>query len=130
MYSNEMLQRYPHETPGYRIDTFTLEGQKWLEEDYNKGGSSSYKLTCQHCDYVFYAKRPDAKWCSYRCRNDAYIIQRKERREQQRFKTCVVCKIEFKAKRKDAKYCSPACRQKEHRTKKQYVTDVGCAELC
>ena len=69
-----------------------------------------YKRECLHCGTTFYARYPLRRYCSYRCRNDAWIQRRKQYREMARLKVCEYCGEEFKAKRKDAKYCSDSHR--------------------
>ncbi len=83
------------------------------------------KLTCKHCGEVFYAHKYRARYCSYRCANDAFIARRKMRREKAREKVCAYCKQPFKAKRKDAKYCCEshrvrACQLRNHPSKIVY----------
>lgn len=100
------------------------ECQESLAEDYAKGyyRPGCYQVNCFLCGKVFYARRPEARYCSYRCTNDANIARRRDRRKQARNKYCAYCKKAFTAKRRDAKYCSPACRQASYR---QYVTNTG-----
>ena len=86
--------------------------QQYDENEYCRGyGWGCYKLECQHCKKTFYAMYPYAKWCSYRCRNDAGILRRKEQRKKARHKVCLECKVAFVGTRNDAKYCSHTCRQ-------------------
>lgn len=70
---------------------------------------------CVICGDEFICCHPRTKYCSYRCINDAYIITRRERKNQERDKVCIVCNKEFHAKRKDAMYCCAACKQKAYR---------------
>jgi len=105
--------------------------QKELAADYARDVEmgwmpGSYKLSCQHCGATFYRWYPLAKWCSYRCRNDAHIQRRRERRRLARMKKCHECGAPFEARRCDAKFCSVACRQRAHRRR---VTDAGCANI-
>jgi predicted nucleic acid-binding Zn ribbon protein len=78
------------------------------------------RLTCVRCGGEFTARHPLALYCSYRCRNDAYIERRRERRAASfdGKKTCGVCGEEFTAARSDAKTCSAACRQKAYRRRR------------
>lgn len=85
-----------------------------------------YVCHCWHCGQQFSAKYPLAKWCSYRCCNDAYVERRRERRRIARQKTCAECGVDFEASRKDAKYCTLKCKQKAYR--KRTVTEVGCGK--
>lgn len=84
------------------------------EEEYEKYKDSPflgpYKKECEYCGETFYAFYPLRKYCSYRCKNDAYIERRKERKKKARKKTCEYCGKEFQAGRVDAKYCSSKCR--------------------
>lgn len=77
----------------------TLEN--WWNE-YGKDSSSCYKIICAFCGKVFYARTPKAKYCSYRCTNDAYITKRKQRKKLEREKICPVCGKPFQAKKKTA----------------------------
>ncbi|MBG9940590.1 hypothetical protein ABD77_00790 [Brevibacillus formosus] len=100
--------------------TYTERGQQILREQYVRGwydlpGSRCYRRNCHHCSVEFFAQRPEARYCSYRCTNDAYIKRRKLRREENREKKCVACGVDFTAKRNDAKYCCGACKQKAYR---------------
>ena len=82
---------------------------------------------CVVCGKAFDSFRPDlARYCSYRCSNDAYIAWRREQRRSRRRKTCCRCGLPFEAKRVDAKHCSGACRQASYR---QHVTDAGCGRF-
>lgn len=70
--------------------------------------------TCQHCSRPFIGSTR-AKWCSSRCRNDAYMERRRIRKEAARHKECVHCGEPFVAQRVDAKYCTNMCRQRSYR---------------
>lgn len=89
-------------------------------------GPGCHKLTCSVCGSTFFATRPDALYCGYRCRNDAYIARRRERRAAARRKRCEHCGAPFEAKRRDTRYCSNACRQATYRLR---VTDRGCGNI-
>lgn len=107
-----------------------LSEQEKLKRKYESEWNDVYgvhKCTCFVCGTVFYTKLERGKYCSYRCRNDGYIMRRKQRHEQALIKKCSVCGIEFKAKRTDAKYCSCACKQSAYR--KAHVTDKGLSEI-
>ncbi|KXA94715.1 hypothetical protein AKJ36_02335 [candidate division MSBL1 archaeon SCGC-AAA259I07] len=83
------------------------------EEDYERRSDISggpYKKECAFCGEMFYAYYPTRKYCSYRCKNDAYIERRRQRKKEARKKTCQYCGEEFQAGRVDAKYCSSKCR--------------------
>jgi hypothetical protein len=90
--------------------------------------SYSYKINCHTCGKVFYCRRPEGKYCSYRCRNDGYIARRKIRNLKKRQKVCTVCGVSFTAKRKDTLYCSPKCKQREYRNRK-LVTGNSCGNV-
>ncbi len=64
------------------------------------------------CGRVFYAARPQARYCDSRCRNHAYI-ERRRLRVAERQRVCPSCGTVFQAARSDAVYCSSACRQTE-----------------
>lgn len=105
----------------------TVRNQDELKVAYGKQLSehvllhSIHKFNCHHCGKEAYAEYPHAKYCSYRCTNDAYIKRRKERRQEARKKNCMMCGRRFEAKRNDAKYCSLACKQSSYRRR---VTDT------
>lgn len=54
---------------------------------------------------------PSKKYCSPKCRIDAYHQRIKERKLSKRKKPCEVCKNSFTA-RSNARFCSAKCRQK------------------
>jgi hypothetical protein len=74
-----------------------------------------YKRACTVCGAVFYARRPEAKYCSQRCSNNGCIRQRRERAKLSRHKKCASCGKEFDSARKDGRYCSSACKQSAYR---------------
>jgi len=59
------------------------------------------------------------RYCSIRCRNDAYIERRRRRRKKALKKVCQHCGREFRPKRSDARYCSTRCRVAAHRRRKR-----------
>ena len=76
------------------------------------------KKKCAFCGREYLAHYRGAKrrmYCSYRCRNDAYIEQRRIRGMKSREKVCQHCGADFKANRRDARYCSPRCRVATYR---------------
>lgn len=79
------------------------------QKDY-EDGYIAYKRECDHCGKTFYAFSDRRRYCSYRCKNDAYIKLEKQRRQMARNKVCEYCGEKFVAKRKDTKYCSPSHR--------------------
>lgn len=106
----------------YRKECWTCaeeDRQKRLAEQYATGfhgyGSGCYKIACVVCGTEFYAEMPTARYCSYRCRNDASIERQKARRLAKRQRTCPACGKAFVGTRSDAVFCSGACRQKNHR---------------
>lgn len=88
--------------------------QKALESARRLGDSVS---TCTVCGRIVTGRN---KYCSDRCRNDAYLERRRQRHAASLRKTCAVCGKPFTAKRADAIYCSPACKQAAYRGR---VTD-------
>jgi len=96
-----------------------------LKKMYNEDPQGIYKINCVVCNKEFYCKRPEGKYCSYRCRNDAYIQNRRLRKQIEKQKSCVVCGVSFLAKRKDSLYCSAKCKQQIYRER---VTDNGCGK--
>ena len=87
------------------------------EQDYREG--YAYRRKCQNCGKIFYSFYPLRRYCSYGCRNEAYVKRRRKRREASREKICLYCGEPFKAKRKDAKYCSNSCRVLAYRKRKK-----------
>jgi endogenous inhibitor of DNA gyrase (YacG/DUF329 family) len=104
------------------------ENQDELKREYEFWGGTyaSYKIKCWVCGKEFYSYSPHARYCSYRCKNDANIRYRAFRCLIAREKICAYCNKRFTAKRKDAKYCSKACKQASYR---RHVTDKGFAKL-
>ncbi len=87
--------------------------------------SKKYHATyrkCVFCGDTFKGVR-DAKYCSYRCVNDAYIARRRERRRQRRANAnkCIVCGAHVEQASgcvKLRRYCSNACKQRAYRQRK------------
>lgn len=87
-------------------------------------GPGAWLRRCAHCGKVFAASRPDARYCDYRCKADAFLKRYHERHNPALW--CVGCKQchkVFTAERKDTLFCSNACRQRHYRAKK--VTELG-----
>ena len=95
---------------------------KEMHDQYGGDHEGCYRIVCAVCEKVFYRRMPSAKYCSYRCTNDAYIAWRRKRNNDRRIKTCIVCNKTYNASRKDSIYCSKACKQKRYRN---FVTDTG-----
>jgi hypothetical protein len=82
---------------------------------------------CQHCRGGMGGRRPQALFCSVRCRTDAAIEKRRQRTRDDRkglvnadgkWRLCCQgprCDKEFFATRKDAAFCSNKCRQSSWR---------------
>lgn len=92
-----------------------------IENAYRIYSHLGYKGICAFCGDAFQSSSSKAKYCSDRCRNDAYIKRRKEKERKilEKQKVCVCCGKEFTAKKKDAMYCSDACKQKAYRKRKK-----------
>lgn len=73
---------------------------------------------CGQCGKVVHRGVSNARWCSYRCSNDAYIRRRAGWRRRARAKVCLRCGKPFVATRRDALYCRRACRQGAYRKRK------------
>lgn len=43
-----------------------------------------YAKTCELCGTAFMSARPEARWCSVRCAQGAYVIRRREQRLRER----------------------------------------------
>ncbi len=101
------------------------EQQELLKEWYEKEAPErqykhwteyrTHKLICEHCGSEFYCRNYLAEYCSNRCRNDANVARRKQRKQVEREKICSICGIPFIAARRDAVFCSAKCRQKNYR---------------
>jgi hypothetical protein len=95
--------------------------------------------TCTHCGQPIRGKRPQALYCSVRCRLDAQIERRRQRIKKRRgedpfwrdgrwWQWCGWCCERFWTRRPDAQYCSPACRQAGNRAAKpihEYLLGPG-----
>jgi hypothetical protein len=89
---------------------------------------------CQQCQKPFGGKRPQAVYCSIRCRNDAAIEKRRQLMKHKRkalvnaegkYRFCCDgpnCDTTFSSTRNDAIYCSSKCRQASYR---QFKMDMG-----
>ena len=84
---------------------------KYEAEVARGSGTEVHKLRCRHCGGDLYARRADARWCSYRCRNDAYIARRRQWRAAAWEKVCAACGRAFTATRSHARTCSGRCRR-------------------
>lgn len=71
-----------------------------------EGFPACHRLKCVVCGQEFWAKRPDRKYCSYRCNHKAAQNRERKKRQQQRFKKCLVCNQSFQAKSAKAVFCS------------------------
>ena len=94
--------------------------RRYKDSSWNRPGIGS----CWHCGGEFYNLYCSARYCSYRCKNDAQIARKRERRIAAREpRPCNSCGETFIPRRKDALYCSNACRQRAYRGRN--VTDTG-----
>lgn len=94
------------------------EEQKQLRKIYESGASGVVRGSCAYCGMEFYQKknRP-GKYCSIRCRNDAYMERRRLQHEMTLQKICTVCGTLYDATRADSRYCSAACKQQAYRSR-------------
>jgi endogenous inhibitor of DNA gyrase (YacG/DUF329 family) len=97
----------------------------YSKESSKRGSKMAYATPriCAHCGDMFNGVR-DAKYCSDRCVNDAYIVRRRERARLRRANanTCVVCGSPVEQVGGLVKirlYCSNACKQKAYRQRKK-----------
>jgi hypothetical protein len=75
--SMELVRDYYFTTDkGKEFECGGVVAQARLKEAYEQG--SAYKLECWHCGREFYAISPLARYCGYRCRNDAFKKRHKE----------------------------------------------------
>lgn len=95
-----------------------------IEDNHGMHSHLGHEGICAFCGDSFKSSSQNAKYCSQRCQNDAYMQRRKERKALEKQKICVICKKQFTAKKKDAMYCSGACKQKAYRERKN-VTDFS-----
>ncbi len=91
------------------------------KESSKKGSKMAYATNrpCAHCGDIFKGIA-SARYCSYRCVNDAYIVRRRERVRLRRANAniCAVCGdsvTQAPGSVKIKRYCSNACKQKAYR---------------
>jgi predicted nucleic acid-binding Zn ribbon protein len=70
---------------------------------------------CRLCGRIFTASRPQALYCSAKCKSAALLRKRRETGRRRRHRRCPRCGKVFVARRSDGVYCSNACRQAVHR---------------
>lgn len=70
---------------------------------------------CRVCGATFASTRPQARYCSPKCKRSVLLQRRHERGRQRRHRRCPFCEQVFVATRADGVYCSNACRQAMHR---------------
>ena len=98
---------------------------KLYSKETSQKGSKKVYATCRpcvHCGDLFRGIAR-AKYCSYRCVNDAYIARRRERARLRRANVnkCVVCDNPLEQASGSVKirlYCSNACKQKAYRQRR------------
>ena len=136
---NLLMQYLPtEERKTYRQGDFTLFNdrpapndpaqqelkRKYTEEREGDKTPMFYNIArgiCAHCGQEFYQRTPlyygrqSLKYCSERCRNDAYIARRRQRHKAALNKICTVCGRAYTAKKTDSLYCGAACKQKAYR---------------
>ena len=72
----------------------------WEEKQAPLKKYGAYRLECWHCGREFYARYPLARYCTYRCVNDAYQKRRKERKEEIRGnRVRLFCQKKFSVKK-------------------------------
>ena len=74
-----------------------------------------YRQACRVCGATFVAARPQALYCSSRCKRAVLLRKRHEVGRLRRHRRCPRCGEVFVARRADGIYCSNACRQATHR---------------
>ena len=82
-----------------------------------------HQRTCQVCGKVFASARPQALYCSSRCRQAVLLRRRHEAGRLHRHRRCPRCGQVFVARRSDGTYCSNACRQAMHRKRTAHGKD-------
>ena len=92
-----------------------------IENAYRIYSHLGYKGICAFCGDACQSSSSNAKYCSDRCRNDAYIKRRKHYKAMEKKKICSICGKQFTAKKKDTMYCSDACKQKAYRNRKKLL---------
>lgn len=97
------------------------EDQKELRKKWEAREGGVAQGVCAYCGREFFQHRYYAadKYCSYRCRNDAYMERRRFRHELSLQKICTMCGEPYTATRSDSKYCSQACKQAAYRDRKR-----------
>lgn len=109
--------------------------KRYTEERAGDTPPAFYKVArgiCSYCGREFYQwthlyyGRQSWKYCSIRCRNDAYTNRRRQRHKAAMNKTCTVCGRKYTAKRIDSMYCGTACKQKAYRqARKSEICPTG-----
>lgn len=111
-----------------RIDDPSLQAQlaKAYELCEGVAGWATYRVFCNACGKMFYARMPTAKWCCEACARTGAKGRRRarSRARRERWRSCHRCGKAFQGRRADAKYCSNACRQAAYR-----VTRRGSVEI-
>jgi len=74
-----------------------------------------HQRTCSVCGKAFTAARPQALYCSPRCKQTVLLRRRHEAGRRRRHRRCPRCGQVFVARRADGVYCSNGCRQAMHR---------------
>jgi predicted nucleic acid-binding Zn ribbon protein len=91
------------------------ETQPPLLEQRAIDSTNGYTLTCVVCGQGFVAARPQALYCSPRCKQAVLLRRRHDAGRVRRHRRCPRCGNIFVARRADGVYCSNACRQAMHR---------------
>jgi predicted nucleic acid-binding Zn ribbon protein len=87
--------------------------------------TTGHQRTCTVCGKAFAAARPQALYCSPRCKQTVLLRRRHEAGRLHRHRRCPRCGQVFIARRSDGVYCSNACRQAMRRKRAAH----GKAEL-
>jgi len=77
--------------------------------------TAGHQRTCTVCGRGFLAARPQALYCSSRCKQAILLRRRHEAGRLHRHRRCPRCGDVFVARRSDGVFCSNACRQAMHR---------------
>jgi len=91
------------------------------DEDIPTGMNIAHSKTCVVCGDGFRGYSNRGKYCSQRCKNDAFITWRRNNTasKRARAKVCTICAAPLTQDSPKIKaYCSNACKQKAYRVRK------------
>ena len=79
---------------------------------------------CEECFKEYEEKRYDQKYCSIKCANKHYTVNRKCSHKIYKIRQCEQCKSDYIPKRQNQRCCNPKCSSKffnEKQIKRTYI---------